>query len=405
MNIRARNDGGGDRRPARLAGDERLARLARRAFASLLRDARNARTHRVLVAPVSRRLRALASRTLLSQGSRAVLISSGAFAAACRGSQSALNPAGPHASSVSRLWWLMFYVSAGVYVVVMAFLAAALVRKRQRGRETSDAPDTTPDAARERRMRGVVIGGVAATIAILFIFLIATFIATRSIYALADPNNLRIKVRGQQWWWEVEYENDVASQTFKTANEIHIPVGRPVTIRLTSSDVIHSFWVPNLGGKRDLVPGHETTVWLKADHAGTYRGQCAEYCGLQHAHMAFVVVAEPVEQFEAWAEAQRRPAAPPATAEQQRGQQVFLNAPCVMCHTVRGTGAGGAVAPDLTHLASRQTIAAGMLPNTRGHLGGWISNSQELKPGNRMPPNPLPPQDLQALLSYLESLK
>ncbi|MDQ1612251.1 MAG: cytochrome c oxidase subunit [Pyrinomonadaceae bacterium] len=325
--------------------------------------------------------------------------------AACTGSQSILNPAGPNAGNVSRLWWLMFYVCAAVFLLVIAFLAAALARTRRRTNKLTDAPDTEPDAGRERRMRGVVTGAVVATAIILFVFLVASFTTSRSLYALSDPNNLRIKVNGQQWWWQVEYENDVASQTFKTANEIHIPVGQTVTLRLTSSDVIHSFWVPNLGGKRDLIPGHETTLWLKADKAGTYRGQCAEYCGLQHAHMAFVVVAEPVEQFNAWMEAQRRPAAPPANTEQQRGQQVFLASPCVMCHTIRGTDAGGSVAPDLTHLASRQTIAAGMLPNTRGHLGGWISNSQELKPGNRMPPVPLAPEDLQALLSYLESLK
>jgi cytochrome c oxidase subunit 2 len=358
---------------------------------------------------------AVGARFIPAASRRAFFAARGAFAlaacalatASCTGSQSVLNPAGPHAGSVSKLWWLMFYVCAAVYLLVMAFLVAALLRTRRRrgGGETSDAPEVAPDEARERRMSSVVVGGVAATVLILFVFLVAGLLATRSIYALADPNNLRIKVRGQQWWWEVEYENDVASQTFKTANEIHIPVGRPVTIRLTSSDVIHSFWVPNLSGKRDLIPGHETTIWLQADRPGTYRGQCAEYCGLQHAHMAFVVVAEPVEQFNAWAEAQRRPAAAPSTAEQQHGQQVFLSAPCIMCHTIRGTDAGASVAPDLTHLASRQTIAAGMLPNTRGHLGGWVSNSQELKPGNRMPPNPLAPQDLQALLSYLESLK
>jgi cytochrome c oxidase subunit II len=325
--------------------------------------------------------------------------------AACTGSQSILNPAGPNAGNVSRLWWLMFYVCASVFLLVIAFLIAALVRTRRKTGEIPGAPDTEPDARRERRMRGIVTGAVVSTVVILFVFLVASFITSRTLYALADPNNLRIKVRGQQWWWQVEYENDVASQTFKTANEIHIPVGQTVTLRLTSSDVIHSFWVPNLGGKRDLIPGHETTLWLKADQAGTYRGQCAEYCGLQHAHMAFVVVAEPVEQFNAWMEAQRRPAVAPLSAEQQRGQQVFLSSPCVMCHTIRGTGASASVAPDLTHLASRQTIAAGMLPNTRGHLGGWISNPQELKPGNRMPPNPLAPEDLQALLSYLESLK
>jgi cytochrome c oxidase subunit 2 len=326
-------------------------------------------------------------------------------AASCTGSQSVLNPAGTNADRVSQLFWLMFYVCAGVYVLVLVALLVSLAGRKRRGEDSANAPVVAPDEGRERRMMRVVIGAVAATVLVLFVFLAASFTTQRSIYALADPNNLRIKVTGHQWWWQVEYENDVASQTFTTANEIHIPVGRTVTIRLTSDDVIHSFWVPNLGGKRDAIPGHETAMWLKADVAGTYRGQCAEYCGLQHAHMAFVVVAEPVEQFEAWLAAQRRPAQEPVSEEQKRGQKVFLSSPCIMCHTIRGTDAGGSVAPDLTHLASRQTIAAGMLPNTRGHLGGWVSNSQELKPGNRMPPVPLSPDDLQLLLSYLESLK
>ncbi|HEV2706187.1 MAG TPA: c-type cytochrome, partial [Pyrinomonadaceae bacterium] len=207
------------------------------------------------------------------------------------------------------------------------------------------------------------------------------------------------------WWWEVEYDNRNPSLNVTTANEIHIPVGRPVFFRLTSNDVIHSFWVPNLHGKTDLIPGRETTTWLRADRAGTFRGQCAEFCGHQHAHMALTVVAEAPEQFQAWYDAQLKPAREPATPAEARGREVFLTSPCVMCHKIQGTDAGGNAGPDLTHLASRPTLAAGTLENTRGHLAGWVVDSQKIKPGNRMPPNNIEPDDLQALLDYLQSLK
>ena len=203
---------------------------------------------------------------------------------------------------------------------------------------------------------------------------------------------------GHQWWWEVNYENPVASRSFTTANEIHIPVGQPVVLKLTSQDVIHSFWVPNLHGKKDLIPGHASMTWLQADKPGTFRGQCAEFCGHQHAHMAFTVVAEPPEQFYAWYDGQTRPAVQPAGESQQRGRQVFLSSACVMCHTIQGTPAGATVGPNLTHVA-------GTLANNRGNLGGWVADSQEIKPGNHMPPNILRAEDLQSLLDYLESLK
>jgi cytochrome c oxidase subunit 2 len=251
------------------------------------------------------------------------------------------------------------------------------------------------------------MAGVVITIAILFTLLITSFLAGRSVHSLAsaDPRALTIDVTGQQWWWQVKYENDVPSQMVTTANEIHIPVGRVVQFKLRSNDVIHSFWAPNLHGKKDLVPGHIAAIWIRADRPGTYRGQCAEFCGYQHAHMAFTVIAEPEEQFNAWYGAQLQSAVSPATAQQLRGQQVFLSSTCIMCHRIQGTDAGGAVGPDLTHLASRQTIAAATLENTREHLASWILDSQAIKPGNRMPPNPLSAEDLQALLDYLQSLK
>ena len=324
----------------------------------------------------------------------------------CGGVQSVLNPAGPQAARISRLWWLMFYVCAAVFVMVMISVLFAALRSRQKQTDVSDAHLITPEPQSEQRMATVVTGALLLTVVILFVFLISGFMTGRATYTLQDPSALSIKVTGHQWWWEVQYEDQTASNIFKTANEIHIPVGRPVQIKLTSTDVIHSFWVPNLDGKKDLLPGgHETIIWFRADREGEFYGQCAEFCGHQHAHMRFVVVAESIDKFNAWLEAQRKPSAPASDEAQQRGQQVFLSSPCIMCHTIRGTDAHAIVAPDLTHLASRKTIAAGMLPLTRGHLAGWISNSQEIKPGNRMPPVPLAPEDLQALLSYLESLK
>jgi cytochrome c oxidase subunit 2 len=324
----------------------------------------------------------------------------------CGGVHSALNPAGPQSERISRLWWLMFYVCTVVFILVIISIAVAVYRSRKKQSTTFDTAYITPELMSEQRLARVVTGAVLLTCIILFGFLVASFRTGKGYYTIQDSRPVSIKVTGHQWWWEIEYEDETPSNTFKTANEIHIPVGRLVQLRLTSTDVIHSFWVPNLDGKKDLLPGHDNNIWLRADQEGEFYGQCAEFCGHQHAHMRFLVIAEPEAKFNAWLEAQRRPAPQPASdASASRGQQVFLNAPCIMCHTVRGTDAAASVAPDLTHLASRKTIAAGTLPLTPAHLAGWITNSQEIKPGNRMPPVPLPPEDLQALLSYLESLK
>jgi cytochrome c oxidase subunit II len=326
----------------------------------------------------------------------------------CAGVQSALDPAGPQAGRIGGLWWLMLYTLTAVFIIVMAVLVVAAFRPRGAYRgETERAPETKPEPGRERRMSRAVIGGVAATVVILFVLLVSSFLTGRALHSLASSGEsaLTVKVTGYQWWWKVQYDNQTAGYVVTTANEIHIPLGRPVLLKLTSNDVIHSFWVPNLHGKTDLIPGHETTTWIRADRAGVFRGQCAEFCGHQHAHMAFTVVVESPEQFKAWYDDQLKPAAEPSTPEQARGRQVFMSSPCVMCHRIGGTDAGGAVGPDLTHFASRPTIAAGTLENKRGHLAGWVVDSQKIKPGNRMPPNNLEPEDLQALLDYLQSLK
>jgi cytochrome c oxidase subunit 2 len=319
------------------------------------------------------------------------------------GIQSALNPAGPNAGSLAWLWWLMFYVSAAVYILVMIGLAIAIKNGR---RERDLNPVLNPRPETERRMRNVILSALSITVAILFLFLLSSFRVGRSLTAdLKDKNGLSIEVTGRQWWWEVRYNDVDASNIFTTANEIHIPVGVPVLFTLHGGDVIHSFWVPNLAGKKDLIPGKISTQWLQADKPGVYRGQCAEYCGLQHARMAFWIVADTQEQFNAWRQNQTQTSVSPATDSQRRGQQVFLSSSCVMCHAINGTTAGANFGPNLTHVGSRNTIAAATLSNTREHLSRWIVDSQQFKPGNKMPQNNLGQADLDAVVDYLQSLK
>lgn len=325
--------------------------------------------------------------------------------AGCSKLQSALHPAGPQAGRIEDLWWLMFAVSTAVYLAVIAMLLYAALRPRRRHQPEDEAILKLEPAA-ERRMAAIVIGAVSATTIVLFALVVTSYLTDRTIAALAqDSDPLRIDVTAHQWWWELRYRDPNPSRSFTTANEIHVPVGRTVALALKSDDVIHSFWAPNLHGKQDLIPGRDNALYFRADRPGTYRGQCAEFCGYQHAHMAFLVIAEPPDAFARWRDNQIGPAAEPDTPEERRGRDVFLAAPCVMCHTIRGTSAGGKVAPELTHLASRRTLAAGTLPNSRGPLAAWIIDPQRIKPGNHMPLNGLPPRDLQALLTYLQSLR
>ena len=258
--------------------------------------------------------------------------------AGCGGIQSALDPAGPGAARIGDIWWLMLIVCAAVYVTVMAMLLWAIARRRRRGLEPELAP-VPPEPRRERRMGQVVGVGVALTVAILVVFVLASFQVGRALTARPEPA-VRIDVTAQRWWWDVRYQDPVPSNSFTTANEIHIPVGRPVELTLRSADVIHSLWVPNLHGKKDLIPGQINTLYLEADRPGVFRGQCAEFCGFQHAHMALYVVAEPEEEFARWQARQRQPAPEPATDAQRRGQDVFMASSCVLCHAISGTPAG-----------------------------------------------------------------
>ena len=313
------------------------------------------------------------------------------------GLQSALDPAGPQASAIAAVTWTFFAIGLVVYVLVIAACAWAIFRRRT----SADSASETDD-----RLTWVVAGAVATTVATVIVLSAVSVVAGRGLTAPSgDSNVVTIDVIGHQWWWEFQYHGVGPSELVNSPNEMHIPVGIPVVITAISRDVIHSFWAPNLQGKRDLSPGFETQMRLQADAPGIYRGQCAEFCGHQHAHMAFQVVAEPAEAFQSWLEQQRQAAASPLTAEAQHGHDVFMSGTCATCHTIRGTTAGSRIGPELTHLASRKRIAAGTLDQTRDHLAQWIVDSQSIKPGNHMPPNPLAPDDLQALLSYLETLR
>jgi cytochrome c oxidase subunit 2 len=307
--------------------------------------------------------------------------------------QSVLDPAGPGAAGLHLLFWVFVAICGTVWLLVVLVAAFAVLR---RNRSTG---------AQSERKAGIMVGAaVAMTVVIITGFTLASFAATRGM-STTDPDPLVIQVRAYQWWWQITYPNAQPSRRFITANEIHLPVGRPVRIELSAEDVIHSFWIPNLGGKQDLIPGRENVLTLTAGRAGLYRGQCAEFCGLQHAHMAFIVIAEPQAEFDSWREAQLAAAHMPVSDEERRGRAILETRACGACHTVRGTAAAGTLGPDLTHVWSRQTIAAGMLPTTRGALAAWIADPQTIKPGNNMPLVPLSAEDLQAVTAYLVTLK
>jgi cytochrome c oxidase subunit 2 len=318
--------------------------------------------------------------------------------------QTSLNPAGPAAAHIEHTFALIFWITGTVYFLTLAVLVYFVWRRRYT-LSTMPEPQPTTDES-DRFATRTVAGAMVLTVVLLFVMLISSFVTSRRLGKMNEQQALTIDVYGHQWWWEVQYPNEAEPYRMViTANEIHVPVGTPIRIHGTSRDVIHSFWAPNIQGKRDLLPGYNTDVLMQVDKVGRWRGQCAEYCGMQHAHMAFYMIAESQKDFDNWMTAQAQSSVIPTNAQTVHGQQVFLTHACVLCHTISGTTAGSRVGPDLTHLASRSTIAAGMLPNTVGNLGGWILNAQSLKPGSRMPPNQISGPDLQDLLAYLETLK
>ena len=314
-----------------------------------------------------------------------------------------MQPAGIQASHILDLWHLTVAICTLVFVAVLAVLGYVLWRAPRAN--AAAAADIAALSRPEANLRRWVLLAAAVSVILLFVLLVADVYTDRTLARLPLSGALHIRLTGHQWWWEARYDDAQASRMFTTANELHIPVGTPVILTLQSADVIHSFWVPNLHGKKDLIPGRTATIKLRADRPGVYRGQCAEFCGYQHAKMALLVVAEPPAQYQAWAERQRQPAPEPVDIQQRRGRDFFLSSTCAMCHSVQGTMAQAVLGPDLTHFASRKYLAAGTLPNNRGNLTAWILDPHRFKAGVNMPPHALKPDEIQALMSYLETLQ
>ena len=320
----------------------------------------------------------------------------------CEPVQSSLFSSGPAAHKIAQMSWLMVILFLIVTFVMWALIGWAAVTRR--GTLAEHAPvDATGGQG------WIFIGGMLVPFAILFVLFVLG-INLLAGFPIHDPHHGNMKpdilIVGHQWWWEVHYLNDEAEQQVTTANEIHIPVNQAVTIELESGDVIHSFWVPALHGKVDLVPGHPNFVRIEASHAGTFSGQCAEYCGAQHAHMRLLVIAQQPDEYQAWLDQQRKPAEEPTTPEAVRGEQVFLAGPCILCHQIRGTTAGGRVAPDLTHIGSRLLIAANSYPNNNAYLEAWVTHAQSLKPEVQMPNlTQFTGVQLRDLVAYLRQLQ
>lgn len=322
--------------------------------------------------------------------------------AGCVGRSSVLDPAGRYALSLERQWWINLGVTAAVFAIVMAVAARGVWKSRTRGGPRDEV--IRPVERHERRGERIVLAALALS-ALLLAGLGYTDLVARRALKPVTGEPLVVKVTGHQWWWEFEYQDPLPSNAVNSPGALHLPVGRDVRLELVSHDVIHSFWVPNLTGKRDLIPGHPASLMIHATRPGTFVGECAEFCGHQHATMRFVVVCESPARFAAWRTAQSQVPPPPATAETNHGRDVFLASSCMMCHTIRGTGAASRVGPDLTHVGSRPALAGATLPNTQGHLMAWIADPQATRPGVKMPPNALDRDDLVALTAYLTSLR
>lgn len=307
-----------------------------------------------------------------------------------------LHAAGPAAAPTMRLGWALAGMSVTVTVVVAGLLIAAIIRKR---------PPAASDSlnAEAGGMRWIYIGTGVSSVALLAM-LVYILITLESVATPATHPQLTITVTAYDWWWKVDYADDPnPARNFSTANEIHIPVGEPVKIALKSADVVHAFWVPQLAGKTQTIPGQSNEQWIQADHVGIYRGQCSQFCGAQHAHMAFEVVAQSSADFNAWRDAQGQVAASAHDSSVAAGRHLFAER-CAGCHTIRGTDADGLQAPDLTHLNSRRTIAAGELTNTPDHVLDWIQHAQSIKPEALMPGIALSTADAAALSAYLATL-
>lgn len=299
------------------------------------------------------------------------------------------------AAEIADLWWVMFWLGLLAFVIFAYVLVRGLAR-------SSNEEAARTDPAGERSGRNLIIGGgVVLPVVLISVVFALTIQAMRSMPSASGDDPLIIEITGHQWWWEIYYPE----LGVRTANEFHIPIGREIEFRLTSADVIHSFWLPSLGGKLDLLPDRVNTLHLRADEPGNYGGICAEFCGLQHANMRINAIAESTDRYEAWVTGQQAAAVEPSDEQSVKGLDVFLGAGCTDCHSIRGTAAGGDSGPDLTHLATRSTIGAGVLPNTPEHLARWVDDPQSEKEGIDMESAELSAGDLADLIAYLGSLE
>ncbi|HEY0995432.1 MAG TPA: cytochrome c oxidase subunit II [Gemmatimonadaceae bacterium] len=319
-------------------------------------------------------------------------------AAAC-GRDEVLGATGGGGDRIASLGTFLLVLAAIVFTGVMLVLAWAVLRRRPVRRD--DGVDLSEPGTRWVLWGGAVMPAVVlGAIAVVGMAIMGATPAPRAAPVVT------VEVIGHQWWWELRYTGPTLRGDVVTANELHLPVGQPVRLLLTSTDVIHSFWVPGLNGKLDLIPGDTNDLRLTAREPGRYTGQCAEYCGAQHAKMGLLVVAQAPADFQRWWGEQLQPRQPPHDSLALAGERLFVEGPCAMCHTVRGTGAQGQVAPDLTHIGSRAMLGANAIPNSPGYLAGWITNAQGIKPGVRMPPITFyDGPELQALVAYLQGLK
>jgi cytochrome c oxidase subunit 2 len=352
------------------------------------------------IGPADREPRISPFRVSRQKATAIVAAAAAGLLAGCSGMPSALAPASTNATLTYQLILIIFGIAAVVFVVVEGMLIYAAIRFSRR-----PADEQPSQVEGNRRLE------IAWTLAPAIVLAIVFVVSLRTLWLLSfrptlapgtsnDPQALHVHVVGHQWWWEFDYTDE----KFVTATELHVPVGAVVDLSLESADVIHSFWVPQLGGKIDVIPGHVNQTWFQVVMPGTYHGQCAEFCGVEHADMRFDVVAESPDQFQAWVKQQQTPL-PPMTGDAAQGEQVFMNGPCVGCHTIDGTKAQGKVGPNLTHFATRHVFAGGILDNTPANVATWLGDPQKVKPGNVMPNLHLSTQQIDALVAFLESTK
>lgn len=339
----------------------------------------------------------------------ALLVTPALLLAGCNMPQSTLNGHGPAADRIASLSWCMTICFLAVTLVMWILLAWGFAKRR--GTLEEHAPIEADGGE-----IWIAVGGMAVPFMVLTVFFVLglNLLNDFPIHGMngAMGTNMQsmmkpeIRITGHQWWWQIEYLDDDLTKQFTTANELHLPTHRAVNIEVVTSDIMHSLWIPALHGKVDLIPGQPNYIRIEASQAGEYDGQCAEFCGEQHAHMRLLAVVQEPEEYFAWKQRQLAPGSEPTTSEATAGQQIFLSGPCAMCHQVRGTIAGGSVAPDLTHVGSREYIAANSFPNNNAYLEAWITHAQSLKPGALMPDlTQFTGTQLQDLVAYLRQLK